>query len=197
MRPKKPKPRKLHEDSFFETLPYHGIPEPVREMRFFPGRQWRFDFAWPESKIAAEIEGGVWSGGRHTRGSGFVGDCRKYSKATSLGWRIFRFTPEMLKDGTAYTDLRLALECTQDCPSKKTAAWSQIQLIYDHERLCSFEATVKKLRHMMIAGPPPVLPTKIKLKPRGPVSIQAQLTKKSLHECLARLFFILYEMSKK
>ena len=38
-----------------------------REYRFFPGRLWRFDFAWPESKVAVKIEGGVRRAGA-TRG---------------------------------------------------------------------------------------------------------------------------------
>jgi very-short-patch-repair endonuclease len=65
----------------------------VPEYRFHPTRKWRFDFAWPENKRAMEVEGGVWTGGRHTRGSGFLKDCEKYNAAASLGWRVFRFTP--------------------------------------------------------------------------------------------------------
>lgn len=47
--------------------------------------------------VAVELEGGVWSGGRHTRGRGFIEDCDKYNAATGLGWAIFRFTSEHLK----------------------------------------------------------------------------------------------------
>lgn len=43
----------------------------VREHRFHPARRWRFDFAWPELLFAVEVEGGIWTGGRHNRGSGF------------------------------------------------------------------------------------------------------------------------------
>ena len=28
------------------------------EYRFHPTRKWRFDYAWPENKIALEVEGG-------------------------------------------------------------------------------------------------------------------------------------------
>lgn len=78
----------------------HGL-HPVSEYRFAPPRLWRFDFAWVDLKIAVEIEGGIWSHGRHTRGSGFAKDMEKYNTATKLGWKVFRFTPQQLKDGTA------------------------------------------------------------------------------------------------
>ena len=63
----------------------------VREHQFHPTRRWRFDFAITDRRIAIEIEGGVFSQGRHTRGIGFVNDCEKYNTATAMGWRIFRF----------------------------------------------------------------------------------------------------------
>lgn len=44
--------------------------------------------------IAVEIEGGVWTGGRHTSGSGFLGDMEKYNEAAAAGWRVLRFTPQ-------------------------------------------------------------------------------------------------------
>ncbi len=72
-----------------------------REYRFHPERRWRFDFCIPEKKIAIEIEGGTWASGRHTRGSGFAADCEKYNEAAALGWRVFRFTPDMVKKGQA------------------------------------------------------------------------------------------------
>ena len=74
---------------------------PRREYRFHPTRKWRFDFAEPDAKIAAEIEGGTWSNGRHVRGSGFERDCEKYNQAALLGWRVFRFTGRMVEDGLA------------------------------------------------------------------------------------------------
>lgn len=40
--------------------------EVVKEYLFHPTRKWRFDYAIPDHKIALEVEGGVWTGGRHT-----------------------------------------------------------------------------------------------------------------------------------
>ncbi len=70
--------------------------ECVKEFKFHPVRKWRFDYAIPEHKIALEVEGGVWSGGRHTRPQGFLGDIEKYNTATLMGWRVFRTTPDDL-----------------------------------------------------------------------------------------------------
>lgn len=70
--------------------------ECVKEYRFFQPRKWRFDYALPLYKIAVEVEGGVWSLGRHIRPQGFLGDMEKYNTAALLGWRVFRTTPDDL-----------------------------------------------------------------------------------------------------
>lgn len=68
--------------------------ECVKEFKFHPVRKWRFDFAIPEYKIAIEIDGGVWTYGRHNRSSGYVADMEKFNAAASLGWVVLKFTPE-------------------------------------------------------------------------------------------------------
>ena len=68
------------------------------EFKFHPSRKWRADFAIPSKRLLIEIEGGAWSGGRHTRGAGFVGDMEKYNAAAVLGYRVLRYQP---KDCTA------------------------------------------------------------------------------------------------
>jgi very-short-patch-repair endonuclease len=83
-------------DLFVRLCRERGLPEPVTEHRFAPPRRWRFDFSWPDAKIALEVEGGIWSGGRHTRGAGFVGDMAKYNHAARLGWRVLRVQPKEL-----------------------------------------------------------------------------------------------------
>ena len=70
--------------------------ECVKEFKFHTERRWRFDYAIPQYKIALEVEGGVWTQGRHTRPQGFLGDMEKYNNATLLGWRVFRTTPNEL-----------------------------------------------------------------------------------------------------
>lgn len=80
-----------------------GIPEPVREHRFHATRKWRFDFAWPELKIAAEVEGGTWSKGksRHTTGAGFQADLEKYNAARMDGWMVYQFDSKHIETGFA------------------------------------------------------------------------------------------------
>ncbi len=73
-------------------------PELIKEYRFHPVRLWRFDRAIPELKIAVEIEGAVWVGGRHTRGSGFIDDCVKYNTAAALGWTVFRLPEALIEE---------------------------------------------------------------------------------------------------
>ena len=94
--PKRKKPPTWYADSTIDVLVGHGLPEPVLEHRFHPVRRWRFDIAWADHMIALEVEGGVWTGGRHTRGSGFMKDMEKYNTAAAMGWIVLRAVPRML-----------------------------------------------------------------------------------------------------
>jgi very-short-patch-repair endonuclease len=82
-------------------LHLYGFPQWEIEYRFCDGRKWKFDFAWPSLRISVEVEGGTWSGGRHTSGAGFQRDCEKYNCAARDGWRVFRFTGGMVRSGEA------------------------------------------------------------------------------------------------
>ena len=98
-----------------ETMAWHlkaaGLPEPVREYRFAApiGRAWRFDFAWPDRKVALEVEGGTWVNGAHNRGAHFESDAEKYNSAALLGWTVLRVTAAMVNDGRALALVERAL----------------------------------------------------------------------------------------
>lgn len=106
--PRKPDDPKNHCQLFAQFCKAHGLPEPVTEYKFHDVRRWRFDYAWPTHKIALEIEGGIWTGGRHTRGKGFIADLEKYNTASSIGWRIFRITPAQLFTANTAQFIKLA-----------------------------------------------------------------------------------------
>ena len=64
-------------------------------------RKFKFDFAYPELKIAIEIEGGVFTKGAHGSISGILRDIEKYNLAVLNGWSVLRFLPdEMVKQNT-------------------------------------------------------------------------------------------------
>ena len=78
-----------------------GLPSPAREFKFHPRRRWRFDFAWPIYKVAVEVDGGIYSRGRHVRGSGFERDAEKRNAAVMAGWRVLHFTRKHIRSGQA------------------------------------------------------------------------------------------------
>lgn len=89
---------KLRSDTQLQLI---GLPAYVTEHRFHPRRRWRLDYAWPQQLIALEVHGGVRSGGRHTRGTGFTNDREKMNEAVALGWTVIEATAEQIRNGQA------------------------------------------------------------------------------------------------
>ena len=89
------------EDLLAQQMKFAGLPEPEREYRFAPPRRYRADFAYPDKMILIEVEGGVWTNGAHVRGKHYTSDCSKYNLAATMGFRVLRFTGEMIKSGLA------------------------------------------------------------------------------------------------
>lgn len=83
------------------------MPTPERELRFHPTRRWRFDFAWPDVKLACEVEGLVRSAtkGGHQSIGGARQDMDKYEAALLLGWTVYRCHRDMIQSGRALTTL--------------------------------------------------------------------------------------------
>ena len=117
---------RLEEQAALHLWAIHA-PEPSREYRFAAMlcggtgagvrsrlqaaglADWRLDFAWPEYRIALEVEGGVWSRGRHVRGRGFLEDVRKYNCLAAHGWTLFRVVGDPDVDASVYEYLRVKL----------------------------------------------------------------------------------------
>jgi hypothetical protein len=57
-----------------------------------------------------EVDGGIWTAGRHTRGKGFEADITKLNWAVSHGWRVFRTTPARLENMETIRMIAAALE---------------------------------------------------------------------------------------
>jgi len=88
----------------------HGILA-VPEYQFHPDRKWRFDFAllpmrWggftqyisdvPDFKLALEVQGGLFTNGRHNRGPALLKEHEKLNTAACDGWRILYTIPQNL-----------------------------------------------------------------------------------------------------
>lgn len=115
--------------SIEEQIDEASLPHPIAEHYFAKqiGRQWRFDYCWPDHRIALEIEGLAFgrmvetkdgekvrtAGGRHATGAGLQADCEKYSWAAILGWLVIRATTQMVRKGEAIELLKQAFAVVQ------------------------------------------------------------------------------------
>jgi very-short-patch-repair endonuclease len=104
------KPKKLTEAQLvLEThMKELGLTNVEVEFKFYaPMRRWACDYYIPREGIQPsrgwiiEIEGSVYAQGRHTRGKGYEEDCVKYSTASALGYRVYRFSTGQVLDGSA------------------------------------------------------------------------------------------------
>lgn len=82
----------------------------VAEYKFHESRKWRFDFAFPEKRVAIEIDGGIWQYGRHNRAAGLLNDYEKFNEAAALGWKVLHFTPQQQYTQYAFELIKRALE---------------------------------------------------------------------------------------
>lgn len=110
----------------YQLPPFMAKPKQCYFAKAHNGRLWRFDFAWPQFKVAVEIEGLVVRKlyeryealdennktviryrdvlavtGRHASVNGFREDCEKYNTAALLGWTVLRFEQKLVRPGDA------------------------------------------------------------------------------------------------
>lgn len=97
---KTPMPLSEGEETVARDIKALGLPEPVREYKFHPTRDWRFDFAWPERKIALEVDGVMWDvQGGHQAPDDLAIQNQKQNEAIRLGWDVYRFTTAQVRAG--------------------------------------------------------------------------------------------------
>ena len=126
MLPKKPprspgkKPTAPTSGLFEAMCAAHGLREPVPEFRFDPGRKWMLDYAWPEARVALEVEGGVFGRGKpcpmckrrragaHSSIERMLSDMEKYNAAAIQGWCVIRCTPDDVQTGKVFEILKRA-----------------------------------------------------------------------------------------
>ena len=78
-------------------------------------RKWRVDVALLEPPgvlvpgLAIEIDGGLFVRGRHSGGTGQLDDLEKHNALAERGWRVLRYTPKQVRDGSALAQIRRCL----------------------------------------------------------------------------------------
>ena len=92
-----------------DQIKMYGLPEPETQAMLIPGRKWRWDMAWPSKRLAVEIQGGIWTHGKHGRGSGIIQDMDKLNAATLAGWRVLQFAVNHVDSGEAVATIEKAI----------------------------------------------------------------------------------------
>jgi len=88
----------------------------VTEYKFHPKRKWSIDFYLPDYGLAIELEGGIFTQGRHTRGSGFLGDIEKYNEITASGLSLIRVTYSTLNKNATFDLIGRCIEVLKPKP---------------------------------------------------------------------------------
>ena len=60
--------------------------------------------------VMIEVQGGLFSGGRHTRGAALLKEYEKLNHAAAMGIRVLFFTPQQLNNVATYDLIRRALD---------------------------------------------------------------------------------------
>jgi hypothetical protein len=86
----KPLKRSSLELVFDRQLRDSGITELyIIEHKFHPTRRWRLDYYFPRIQLGLEIQGGTWTNGGHSRGSGVTSDLEKKEALLLAGIRLY------------------------------------------------------------------------------------------------------------
>lgn len=86
-----------------------GLPRPTPEVQFHPTRKWRCDFCWIAERVVMEVDGGIFTNGRHTRGSGWIKDAEKRRELAAMGYLLIPVSPDEVAAGAWVDPARRAL----------------------------------------------------------------------------------------
>lgn len=75
-----------------------GLPAAKRNYRFHGTRKWELDFAWPDRKLAVEVQGMA-----HRIKARFEADVEKRYHALEAGWTVLEVSGKTIRDGRAIT----------------------------------------------------------------------------------------------
>lgn len=103
-------PSKLEESLYFQLVDAGLDDGLVRELQAIKGRKFRVDFAWPDQMLAVEVQGGIWTRGRHIRPVGMVRDMEKFNLLTLDGWRVLLLTSQDVNGGKGLEMIQAALK---------------------------------------------------------------------------------------
>jgi hypothetical protein len=102
-----PKALSVGEETLARDLGAYKIPFD-RQVRVCSDRKWMLDFLVQphgQAGIAIEVNGGTWTQGRHSRGSGQASDYEKLNRCTLLGYRVPVYSTEQVTRGMAISDV--------------------------------------------------------------------------------------------
>ena len=105
------------EDTLAMQLSVCGFAEGVvRQFEYAPPRRlkadflvWRSRFIGRAHEVLVEVQGGIYSRQGHGSVTGVLADIDRLNAATVNGYRMLRFTPQMIDSGEAMTVIQKAL----------------------------------------------------------------------------------------
>ena len=99
-------PKKKTDQKYFENLFQQYLEEKdvefVREAILVPGRKFRVDFYVPRNRAVFEIQGGTFTKGGHSTGTGISRDCEKSNLLQINGYMVFKIPTNWFSDAEKY-----------------------------------------------------------------------------------------------
>jgi hypothetical protein len=98
----------------FDDIPLWEADFAKRQRLSRRSKRYRLDFVHEPSQVGIEIQGAIYTGGRHVTGTGYERDATKYNLAYAAGWIVFLITPMMVKDYKWYELIAATIESRVD-----------------------------------------------------------------------------------